>query len=421
MGDSNKKEPQSSRALDLVYIIGTYPGLSTTFIDREISGLRRRGVNIQVVSIRRFSGPLSPEQTALQQGVIYLLPVAWLSFLVGHFRFALFRPRSYFGTLLYLITRPHPTIKSRFMTVLHFSEGVYAAHLLRRHACDQAHAHFADRAAIVALVIGRMLGLPYSLTAHANDIYVNPVLLPEKLSQASFVATCTGYNQAYLAKLGNGFFDHKIRLIYHGLDADQYRQRDVSPPSKTVVLSVGQLKEKKGYIYLLKACRTLKDLGYNLDCHIVGEGPMRQAIEAEIFRLSLQDTVTLCGALPHDQVIEKYHQASIFILPAILSTNGDRDGIPNVILEAMAAGLPVVSTRHSGIPEVIEHGCNGLLVPPADEDSLAAAIAKLIDDPEEGYRLGQKGIQTVKEKFDLERNVDCLLDEFMTLRKSRLP
>jgi glycosyltransferase involved in cell wall biosynthesis len=136
-------------------------------------------------------------------------------------------------------------------------------------------------------------------------------------------------------------------------------------------------------------------------------------LEAEISKLSLQDTVRLCGALPHDKVIDLYHQASIFVLPAVEGSDGDRDGIPNVILEAMASGLPVISTRHSGIPEVVEDGSNGVLVPPGDDIALATAMAHLFDHPDLGQKLAQKGVQTVIEKFALERNVEQLLEEFM--------
>jgi glycosyltransferase involved in cell wall biosynthesis len=289
---------------------------------------------------------------------------------------------------------------------------------LRRQPPDHIHAHFADRAALVALVAGRLLDLPFSFTAHANDIYVDPVLLPEKLSEAKFVATCTRYNRAFLSRLGKGQFDQKIKPIYHGLDPLRYRRNGHSPPSRPLVLSVGQLKEKKGFIYLLRACAWLRDRGYALDCQIVGAGPLQRELQAEIGELSLQDTVRLLGALPHDQVIDLYHRATIFVLPAVLGGDGDRDGIPNVILEALASGLPVISTRHSGIPEVIEDGTNGLLVPPGDDIALATAIAHLLDHPDLGQELARKGMQAVAEKFSLERNVHQLLSEFIASTSS---
>jgi glycosyltransferase involved in cell wall biosynthesis len=407
---SNHKDKINN--LKLAYITGAYPKLTTTFIDREITLLRQWGVNLQVISIRRSASQLSPEQEELRQSVSYVLPISWLSFIAGHLRFALLDPVVYWSTLFYLLTRPHPSIKSHLDTFLHFGEGVYVAHLLRPYSCTQIHAHFIHRVATVALIASRLLRIPYSVTAHAGDIYVNPVLLPEKLSEAKFIVTCTNYNKEHLSYLGEGLFSHKLSCIYHGLEVSRYSPGPFSLQNKGLILAVGQLREKKGFSFLLKACRTLIDQGYDLECHIVGEGPLRQTLEAQIRQLSLENTVMLCGALPHQEVINKYRQAAIFVQPSILSLDGDRDGIPNVILEAMAMELPVVSTRHSGIPEVVQDGINGLLVPPADDIALAQALARLLDSPAERRRLGQRGRQTVIENFDLEQNVKQLLEKF---------
>ena len=412
MKNGRIRRPNRASRLSLVYIIGAFPGLTITFIEREIKALRQLGVHLQIVSIRRPWTPLSPEQEALGQGVIYLLPVNWLAFFWANLWFVAWRPRAYFGAFLYLISRPHASLKSRGMTVLHFAEGVYAAHRLRGKDWNHLHAHFIDRAATVALVASRLLGVPYSLTAHASDIYVNPVLLAEKLAGAKFVATCTGYNRDYLSQFGEGLFNHKLNCIYHGLELSRYRRKPSPPPEKMILLTVGQLKERKGFRYLVQACRLLVDRGYAIECHIIGEGPLRADLEEQIRQLSLEGIVMLCGSLLHQEVIDQYQAAAVFVLPAVLGGDGDRDGIPNVILEAMAMELPVVSTSHSGIPEAVEDGVNGLLVPPSDEVALACAIAKLLDNPELQRQLGRNGRQMVAEKFDVERNVSRLLGEF---------
>ncbi len=404
----------SSENFKLTYLIGTYPLLTTTFIDREIKLLRQRGVQVQVVSIRRPKRPLSPEQEALAQDVCYLLPISPGKLVVSLLWAGLLRPFPTWRTLFYLLTRPHPSLKARLKTILHFGTGVYAAFLLRRQPGHHLHAHFVDRAATAAIVVSRLLNRPYSVTAHANDIYVDPVLLPEKMAEAKFVATCTQYNETHLANLNGNGLGQKLHCIYHGLDIDQYQPTERKRPSAIpLLLAVGQLKEKKGFAHLLCACRLLKDQGYDFQCHIVGEGPDRQALTSQIQQLGLGDTVTLCGALPHQAVIDKYQEADIFVLPCITGQDGDRDGIPNVILEAMAMELPVVSTRHSGIPEVVMDGVNGLLVPPADDTALAQALADLLDDRNGRNQLGQHGRQTVIESFSVEKNVERLLTQFM--------
>ena len=399
--------------LKLAYIIGTYPLLTTTFIDREVRLLQRRGVYIDILSIRRPSRKLSPEQEKLQEDVTYLLPVSPAALLLAHLAFMLRRPLAYWQTLLYLLTRPHPALKARLKTLLHFGEGVYAAYLLQGWAYDQVHAHFVDRAATVALVVSRLLRIPYSATAHANDIYVNPVLLPEKMGDARFIATCTNYNKRHLESILGSENGDKLHCIYHGLDVSRYRPQRSAVRDKPLLLAVGQLREKKGYPYLIEACRLLKDWGYDFRCQIVGPGPLHSQLQAQIRRQDLEDVITLCGALPHEAVVAKYREATIFVLPCVLGADGDRDGIPNVILEAMAMELPVVSTNHSGIPEVIIDGVNGLLVPPAEAEPLAAVLAKLLDDPATRKKVGTKGRETIIETFTVERNVDKLLLKFL--------
>ena len=404
--DKNKIEQ-----LRLTYIIGTYPLLTTTFIDREIRLLQEWGVNLQIISIRRPKRDLAPEQIELQQRVNYLLPVSVVMLVMSHVWFVLLRPFAFWRTLFYLFTRPHPGIQSRFKTLVHFSTGVYAAYAIRENPGNHVHAHFVDRATTVALVIGRLHSIPYSATAHATDIYVNPVILPEKISQARFIATCTQYNKDYLTTAVGKEISRKVHRIYHGLDMVHY-QPERQPTDKPMIIAVGQLKEKKGYSYLLKACHILKERGYEFDVQIVGEGPLREELEAQICKLGLEDVVTLCGALPHQAVIDKYKQATLFALPCVVQADGERDGIPNVILEALAMELPVVSTRHSGIPEVIEDGVNGLLVPPEEERLLADALAQLLDDPNLRQKLGSKGRATIMGAFSVESNVEKLLKEF---------
>ena len=405
-----------TKKLSLLYVIGTYPSLTTTFIDREIEWLRKSGVNVQVLAIRRPSSRLSPEQEKIGKGTIYLLPASLLTLIWAHLASLLSHPITYLKTLFFLITRPHTSLGARLKTVYHFGEGIYAVHLAQGQSYTHIHAHFIDRAATVALILGRFLHLPYSVTAHAADIYVNPTLLYEKLAEAKFVATCTGYNRTHLSQLITNGLNDKLHCIYHGIDVNHYiqqkRRMNHRTSSRPLLLAVGQLKEKKGFTYLLDACRILRERGYQFTCEIVGEGPLRTILEEQIRDQGLVNTVTLCGALPHEGVIEKYSQASIFVLACTTSADGDRDGIPNVILEAMAMGLPVVSTRHSGIPEVVHNLENGMLVEPEDATGLADALGVMLDDPMFRERLGQNGQKTVKEAFSIEKNAARLLAEF---------
>ncbi len=397
----------------IIYIIGTYPGLTTTFIDREVMALRSMGVRLQILSIRQPWTKLSAEQEALRKDVTYLLPVKWLPLIISHLSYALTKPKHFFSTLVYLLTRPHPSLRARLMTLIHFVEGVYAAYMLRHTPGQHLHAHFIDRAATVALVASRLLGIPYSVTAHASDIYVNPVLLKEKLANAKFASTCTAYNRSYLSQFGKDLFNHKLLCIYHGLELERYVNEQHTRTGRPIILSVGQLQERKGLSYLVEACGILRDRGVQFECRIIGEGPLRPTLQEQIHQLELEDYVRLVGALPHEEVIAQYQEATVFALPAILGKDGDRDGIPNVILEALSMGLPVVSTAHSGIPEVIEEGVNGLLVPPEDAQAFSSALERLICDPEMGNAFGKAGRKIVADRFNPEKNARRLLEAFV--------
>lgn len=403
----------SQNLFHVTYLLLAYPKLTITFVDREILILRNMGVNVDICALEKRDGLLSAYQKGLQNEVLYLYPASLWAKVKAHLGWLLRRPGRYLSTLIYLLTREHPTFRSHWRTVRHFNQGIYTAHRLRGRKTNHLHAHFLNQSATIALIASRMLDIPYSVTAHASgELFINPMMLREKLGQAKFVATCTQYNQEYIGVSQGEEIQRKVQVIYHGLDANLYRRQRSPRPDRPMILSVGQLRERKGYRYLVEACGLLKQHGYAFECRIVGEGPERPVLEAMIDALGLVGHVTLCGALPQEQVIEEYEQASIFTLPAVLSKDGDRDGIPNVVLEAMAMEVPVVSTWHSGLPEVIEDGHNGLLVAPEDAESLAKALGWLLSHPDQAERLGQAGRKTVQEKFDPERNARQLLSAF---------
>jgi glycosyltransferase involved in cell wall biosynthesis len=399
--------------LRLTYLHGRYPVLTETFIDREIQRLLARGVDLRVMSIRRPSDELSAAQRALSERVEYLLPASppqvALAMLWGLFR----HPATFLWTLAWLLSRRHPP-GTRSRTVLHFATGVYAAWRLRDRRGVHVHAHFVDRAATVALVASRLLGTTYSVTAHAQEIYVNPVMLRERISEAAFAVTCTEYNRRHLrAELGERA-TRRLHRLYHGMDlssrpvegeSDAGRERD-----PRLIISVGQLWERKGLRYLVEACGVLRDRGTDVRCEIVGDGPQRDELQALVDRLDLADRVVLTGPLPFPEVVERYRRASVFCLPCIVTDEGDRDGIPNVILEAMASGLPVVSTPVSGIPEVIRDLETGLSVPQRDPAAIADAIERLRADPELASQLAERANALVRAEFDPERNVDRLIE-----------
>jgi colanic acid/amylovoran biosynthesis glycosyltransferase len=395
----------------IAYFVSKYPSLTQTFVDREIQELKRRGVKLVIVAIQ----PTVPHEVAVglkkgAAGTRYIQPIHWPRFLWVNLYFALTKPWVYLSTFCYMLTRHHDNLSGRAKTLFHFAEGVSAAALLESEQMDHIHAHFADRVAVVAMVASRLLEIPYSVTAHAYEIYAEPVMLREKIANAKFVTTCTAYNKLHLERV----MQRHVELVYHGLEvgAIESNSSTMHKGTRPLILSVGRLREKKGLPYLIKACRLLKDHGYHFICNIIGHGSMQKELEQLIVDLKLQDSIALLGALPNTEVMARYAQATLFVQASIIAENADRDGIPNVILESMASGVPVVATRVSGIPEVVDDGVTGLLVNPGDERPLAEAIARLLSDSKLCDRLARKGRQLVEQKFDIRTNTDRLIELF---------
>ena len=253
---------------------------------------------------------------------------------------------------------------------------------------------------------GRLLGKTYSLSIHAaEDIFVHPVLLDEKIGEARQAVTCTLFNKAHIESLIGRNLNQKITCIPHGLEINKYQPNGSGKNGRPLILAVGQLAERKGFAQLIDACYILKKRGISFQCHIIGQGPQWQTLVNMIAQLSLGDYVILHGALPHEDVIEHYGKANMFVMPCIQSEDGNRDGIPNVLLEAMAMQVPVISTRFSAIPELIRDRENGLLVEPNDPEALAHAMQTLIESPQQAHRLGRSGRESILEEFNVKANV----------------
>ncbi len=259
-----------------------------------------------------------------------------------------------------------------------------------------------------------MTGIPFSFSAHAKDIYTaKPRALREKIRAATFVATCTRANQDYLRRMADPDRRARIHLSYHGTNITKFQPSEATPKDDPpLILSAGRLVPKKGLPYLLRACGVLARSSREFRCVIVGEGPERGALEHEAARLGLGDLVSFRGRASQEELLGLYRRAAIFALPCTVLADGDRDGIPNVLMEAMAVELPVVSTAISGIPELIRSGHDGVLVPERDVDGLAGALERLLADATLRRRLGENARATVLEKFNSAANARSLAELF---------
>jgi glycosyltransferase involved in cell wall biosynthesis len=298
----------------------------------------------------------------------------------------------------------------------HVAEVFFLAERMRRAGARHVHAQHADYLADAALAAAACLGIPFSFTGHANDLYVKPGNLERKIEAASFVSTCTAHNERHLqtlvaaSKSGSGGRSRIVR-VYHGADLERFTPPPRPGPPRQLV-TVTRLKEKKGLPDLLDALALLREKGSDLALDIYGDGDQRDLLRARIEQLGLSGRVALRGAIEHERIPSILHGAGLFVLPCVVLPNLDRDGIPNTIIEALACGVPVVATAISGIPEVVRDGETGLLVPERDPEALARAIERMVNDAELRARCAREGPRIAAAQFSIEATGRALGDLF---------
>lgn len=389
------------------YLLKRYPRLSETFILNEIRALERLGVTLHIFSLLQPEpAPRHPTLKEVQAHVTYLpehLVQKIAAVAAAHTAMVRAHPWRYLRTIAVTLWWSR-RVWRLFSVWKQFLRAGFIADQCRRAGIEHLHAHFANTPAAVAQLASVMSGIPYSFTTHAKDLYLTrKKVLRKRIGSATFVATCTRYNVDYLRTLLPENEQHKVHLIYHGIDFLAFESdtdHESCCDACSLILSVGRLVPKKGMADLIAACGVLQARGIEFRCDIVGQGPLSAALQAQIDSLGLQRSVRLLGAMAHDRLIQHYHHADVFALSPHITEDGDRDGIPNVLAEAMAAGLPVVTTSVSGIPELVEDGKTGLLVAAHDVDALADALQRLLSNHRLGQTLSSAARARLKQDFD---------------------
>jgi glycosyltransferase involved in cell wall biosynthesis len=383
------------------YVLKMYPRFSETFILNELLELERQGVEVRIFSLRSPNDGVFHADVARVRARVTYVPMVWLrnahAFVGPHARLLASGPARYARGVLRLLARA--------TSLRTFARAGYVADYARRERITHVHAHFASAPTTVALEVSRLLGIPYSFTAHAKDIYtegVRPNDLSEKLRNARFAVTVSDYNARHLARLNGGA---RVVRVYNGLDLERYQTRRYSPEEPPLVLAVGRLIEKKGFDDLVRACALLQREALDFRCRIVGKGPLRAELAALVAELGLEGHVVLSGPIPREQLVAQYRAASVLVAPCVVGSDGNRDGLPTVLVEAMALGVPVVATPVTGIPELVEDGRTGLIVPERDPGALAGAIRRLLTDPWGAAVLVEAGRRRIERDFDLSTNV----------------
>jgi len=400
--------------VNIVYVVKRFPKVSETFVLREIEEVIRQGDRVMVCSLLApHSGePVHPGADALRNLTVYVPKGPARPFvLVGSSLWMLLRrPRRAGSALAWSLS--WAVRERRRKELKRFAEAAYLARRLPADA-EHLHAHFAHGATSVALLLSRLTGLPFSFTGHAKDIFrlVRPPLLAAKIAEAKFAVAVSDYTRAHMCRSADPAHRTKVVTIRNGIDRSRFAPRAAEPTSIPEILSVSRLVEKKGLDTLVDACAVLAKRGREFRCLVVGEGPVRARLEQRADQLGVADWLELPGSLDQTAVQATYREAAVFALPCRRTADGDQDGLPVAIMEAMSVGVPVVTTPLSGIPEVVRDGETGLLVSPGHAEELADAIERVLVDPELRARLVRAG-ETVVREFELSKTVHQLRQLF---------
>lgn len=388
------------------YLMSRFPKLTETFIVNEVTILLNKGVEVYLYPINKETPAyVQPRAKDLFSRVYYTALFSPAIFM-ANLRQIFTRPVTYTRVWLKVISQNITSLNFLLGAIAYYPKAVHLAKLCKKHNITHIHAHFASHPAMVAYVINQLTGISYSFTAHGSDLHKRQAMLAEKYRCAEFAVMISEYNKRFfIEKVGQLKFD-KLHVVRCGIDPAQFEFNAKVKLSEPVqILCVAALREVKGHKYLVKAAQVLKDARINFQMSFVGDGPKRNELAHMISEMGLTNEVVLHGAKTSDEVAELMKNADIFVLGSYQTSSGNREGIPVVIMEAMASGTPVVASNVSGIPELVIHQKTGLLANPQDSQDFADKLRQLIEEHGLALQLAKNAAHFVTEEYDLEKNV----------------
>ena len=394
-------------------LVSRFPLVTETFILRELIEMERQGQPVLLV-------PLIRERAAVvhEEAVPWVRRAQYAPFLSAAVLFANLRawrrqPVKVALLLGRLIAGSIQSPRTLLKTLALFPRAVHIAERVQADGISHVHAHFATHPTTAALIIHELTGIGFSITAHAHDIFVDRALLGWKLDRAAFVRVISRHNGAFLKRLYPAQTAGKLRVIRVGVDGRMYRYvvrtAPITPPR---ILCIAALKPYKGLPVLIDACRILQQTGFAFHCDIIGDGPQRRQLARAIAKAGLTESVRLLGAQPQDEVRRRLAEATLMVLPSVVARDGQMEGIPVALMEAMASGVPVIASKLSGIPELVVHGRTGVLLPPGDAAALADAVRQAVRDGAAAEQRSAAARAHVRQKFSLRRTVRALVRQF---------
>lgn len=407
--------------MKIAYIMSRFPHLPETFILREMSEMERQGWDIALYPlIKQEQAIIHPEAARWIPKARYL-PFFSLGILAANGRSFLRAPLRYlrlWGRVFYE-NLSSPNFLARAVVLL--PKTVYTAEQMVAEGVSHVHAHYATHPALVAWIIHELTGNSYSVTIHAHDIFMRTAMLPTKMRNATFIASISEYNRDYITQLVGPEVYPKTHIIHCGIVPENYTTQATSHKvgERLEIIAVGSLQLYKGQKHLIEACRLLKEQGIPYRCRIIGGGEEQADLENRIKAAKLTDEVFLLGAKTQDEVSALLPTAHCYVQPSIIAPSGKMEGIPVALMEALATGLPVIATDISGIPELVQPGKTGYLVPPADAQALASQITAVYQNPQQAHEYALAGQQLVLEAFELSKNVTQLAQLFRQTAQSK--
>ncbi len=396
----------------VAYVLKMYPRFSETFIINEILAHEEAGLDIEIFSLRPPNDGRFHEALARVRAPVNYLPSGGLK--LSRFWTDINQASKQFSRLWLILASP---IRKDPRDI---HQALLLAQAVKANGITHLHAHFGSIATTVARLAAQIAELPFSFTAHAKDIFhedVDSHDLRTKLDHAATTVTVSNFNLEYLQS-SYASAARNVRRIYNGIDLQRFAYAKPSNrPAK--IITVGRLVEKKGFSDLIAACALLAKTGRAFHCTIVGKGPLEQALRQQVQDLGLTQQVQLLGPRPQGEVARLVQEAAVFAAPCIIGNDGNRDGLPTVLLEAMALGTPCIATDVTGIPEVLHDEETGLMVPQHDPQSLATALKRLLDDAPLRTRLANKARQRIELSFDIKKNTAEMRTHFQLPETSK--
>lgn len=392
------------------YLVSQYPAASHTFIRREVMGLRALGHILETFSIRQPDGlsDLAPADQQEQRDTWYVMPLNPARLARSHLRAALQKPTAYARTLRRALKHRAPGARNLLWSTFHFAESIDLAIELKNRKIDHLHNHFANAGANVGFLAAQYLNLDWSLTLHGTSEFDYPagLLLAEKIEAARFVACVTHFGRAQAMRLVDPVHWKKFRIVRAGIEPPGESPAERVAPTRPRLVCVARLSPEKGHAGLIQSFAALIEEGIDAELELVGDGPDRKRIEAQVDSLGLRNRVILRGQVGEHEAMAAMSQATVGVLASFM------EGLPVVIMEALALGVPVVAPCVAGIPELVEHGVSGLTFPPGDWESLTQALRQMLTDPELRKRTAEEGKRRIEKEFYVDSSLKPLIEAF---------